>query len=153
MKTQNITTSKSQTIRLAKQFAKTLQGGEVILLTGPLGSGKTTFTQGILLFFGISDVQSPTFVLKKNYIPILRAAPVKMIQHIDLYRLTTQRDFESIDLEFLGQPETITLIEWGEKIKHLLAIPFSLIEFHYATTNKRRIVFHQKGHASKRKAR
>lgn len=102
------THSSEETKRVAADLAKTLHGGEVIALEGELGTGKTTFAQGLCEALGVTDtVTSPTFAIMNVYQGRLR------VVHLDLYRLKSTREIAMLGLEeFLGAPDTVTLIEW-----------------------------------------
>lgn len=117
-----------ETQYLAKNFAKNLKGGEVLCLYGKLGSGKTTFIQGLAKGLGIDKkVISPTFVLLKEY----DLGKDKKFYHLDLYRM---ENIEKIDIESLGLPgiwnndNHIAAIEWAEKIIDFL--PEKRIDIH-----------------------
>ncbi len=113
------TNSEQETQRIAADFVKTLKGGEVILLSGELGAGKTTFVQGIAKAFGIKQITSPTFVLMQIY--KTKHKKVKQLCHMDLYRIECSREFEPSGLdEYLYMNDTVCFIEWGEKIKDIL---------------------------------
>ncbi|MEK7496473.1 MAG: tRNA (adenosine(37)-N6)-threonylcarbamoyltransferase complex ATPase subunit type 1 TsaE [Patescibacteria group bacterium] len=112
------TVSSSETQKLGVKIANTLRGGEVILLHGDLGSGKTTFTKGLAKALGIKQtITSPTFVLMKIY--PTKHKTIKQLVHIDCYRVPGQ-DLLSIGLtEYLGKDDTVIAIEWAEKIPKL----------------------------------
>lgn len=125
---QYITNSAKETRDLAKKLAKNLNG--VIALTGELGAGKTTFTQGFAEGLGIKDkIISPTFVLIRQH--------GKNFYHIDLYRL---ENFKDLGLEeIISDPNNIVLIEWAEKIKKILPKSTTFINFTTLDKNKREI--------------
>lgn len=104
----HLTHSVEETKRVAADLARTLRGGEVIALEGDLGAGKTTFTQGLCAALGVEGaVTSPTFAIMNVYDGRLRVA------HLDLYRLKETREIAALGLEeYLGQPDTVVLIEW-----------------------------------------
>lgn len=114
------TYSEQETKQLAADFAKSLRGGEVIFLTGDLGSGKTTFVRGVAEAFGFHEpVRSPSFTLVNRY-PIEHGA-VKQMLHIDFYRIDDASEIAPLALEEeVGRPEAITFIEWPESVPHSL---------------------------------
>lgn len=116
------TFSAKETVALAKSIAAKLQGGDILLLEGDLGAGKTTFTKGLAEAFGIQeDVVSPTFTLMQVYpVPKNDRGIVEFI-HIDTYRLDNEQSLIDIGaMDYLGQPNTISIIEWPEKVSSLL---------------------------------
>lgn len=107
------THSADETIAFGRSLAAQLTPPLLILLRGDLGAGKTTLVKGIAEGFGAAaadDVTSPTFTLVHEYRGE-RAA----LYHIDLYRIDTERELETLGLDDLTGPESILLIEWGEK--------------------------------------
>src|SRR2546421_11910987 len=108
-----ITHSAEETIALGRKLAAMLAPPKLILLRGDLGAGKTTLVKGIAEGFGAAsadDVTSPTFTLVHEY-----RGPRATIYHIDLYRVDTERELETLGLDDLTGPSSILLIEWGEK--------------------------------------
>ena len=114
------TKTEKQTIALGKKFIAELKGGEVVLLIGDLGAGKTTFVKGVALGLGIKKViTSPTFVIMKMYDVKLRG--IKKLVHIDTYRGLSLEDFENIGaLELFGRPDVVSFIEWGADLEKYL---------------------------------
>lgn len=110
------TNTTEEMIALGEKIASKLTGGDIILLQGELGAGKTTMSKGIAKGLGITDeIVSPTFTLMNVY------EDGKLV-HIDTYRLEDENGLIEIGVEdYLGQPETITIVEWPEKIADLLA--------------------------------
>ena len=107
-----ITSSADETERLAADLARELRPGDVVLLSGELGAGKTTFVRGAARALGVTDpVTSPTFTIGQRY---AAAAPVTYVSHVDLYRLRSLRD-EDPDLlaDYIGA-DTITFVEWPD---------------------------------------
>lgn len=89
----------------------------MVLLLGDLGAGKTTLVKGIAEGFGAAraeDVTSPTFTLIHEY-----RGPDITLYHIDLYRIDTERELETLALDDLLAPNCILLVEWGEKFPRL----------------------------------
>lgn len=112
--------SNQETLDFGEQIAAMLKGGDIILLFGDLGAGKTTLTKGIAKGLGVhSDITSPTFTLMNIYPLLLDTA--KQLVHIDTYRMQDAEELVAIGVEdYLGSPDTITIIEWPEKIESLL---------------------------------
>lgn len=109
------THSAEETTDLGRQLAAELKSGSVVLLRGDLGTGKTTLVKGIAEGFKAAEaeaVTSPTFTLIHEY----RGREVTLY-HIDLYRIDTQRELDTLALDDLMEPNTILLIEWGEKFE------------------------------------
>jgi tRNA threonylcarbamoyladenosine biosynthesis protein TsaE len=104
------TASAAETERLAAELARGLAPGDVVLLSGELGAGKTTFVRGAARALGVDQpVTSPTFTIGQRY---PAAAPVTYVSHVDLYRLGSLQD-EDPDLlaDYIGA-DTITFVEW-----------------------------------------
>jgi len=109
-----------ETNQYGKELASHLNGGDILLLYGDLGAGKTTLTKGIAAGLGIQkDITSPTFTLMNVY--PLKNSSAKNFVHIDTYRLNDEKELLAIGVEdYLGAPDSITIIEWPEKIEGLL---------------------------------
>jgi len=117
MTSETITHSPEETIVFGRSLAAELSPPLIVLLRGDLGAGKTTLVKGIAEGFGAAraeDVTSPTFTLVHEY-----RGPHATLYHIDLYRIDTQRDLETLGLDDLLAPNSILLIEWGEKFPGL----------------------------------
>ena len=117
--TQEITTnSADETIAFGRTLAEMLTPPKLVLLRGDLGAGKTTLVKGIATAFEAGeeeDVTSPTFTLVHEY-----RSPQANLYHIDLYRIDTQRELETLGLDDLRADSSgILLIEWGEKFPRL----------------------------------
>ncbi|MGH7246290.1 MAG: tRNA (adenosine(37)-N6)-threonylcarbamoyltransferase complex ATPase subunit type 1 TsaE [Candidatus Levyibacteriota bacterium] len=116
------TKSFEETQELGILLAKELQGGDVVTLSGDLGSGKTTLTQGIAKGLGIKKrISSPTFIIMRTYkLPEKNLTGASFFYHVDLYRVATENDIEGLGLlELLGNKDAIVVIEWPEKITYL----------------------------------
>lgn len=111
-----VTKSFRETQKAGENFAKELKTGQIVLLSGELGAGKTTFVQGLAGALGVKDrIISPTFVLVRKHKIRQPKTPIKTIYHIDLYRLEGALDVKSLGLEDIFSDESaIFLIEWGE---------------------------------------
>ena len=119
-----ISKSEDDTINFASDFAKDLQIGDIIILSGELGSGKTKFTQGILKHFGLeNEISSPTFTIVNEY----NSKDIN-IYHFDLYRLSDIDEFYAIGgEEYLSNG--ICIIEWGEMLEDVLKKNYTKITF------------------------
>jgi len=111
-------------------FSKTLTPGSLIALSGDLGSGKTTFMQGLVHGLGglQTMVQSPTFVYLHHY------PTTPPVYHFDLYRLRSADDFLAMGFEEYFEKEGITAIEWPERIASIL--PADTIKIHLSIISK-----------------
>lgn len=129
-----ITKSEAETKELGLKLAKKAHGGDIFALMGNLGTGKTCFTKGLAKGLGIqSPIASPTFILLKNY--AVKKATIKNFCHVDVYRLNKTQDILELGLlEYLNTKDTITIIEWADKLLPLLAqfrttfLTFTLID-------------------------
>jgi tRNA threonylcarbamoyladenosine biosynthesis protein TsaE len=111
------TRSAEETIAFGRTLAELLAPPSLVLLRGDLGAGKTTLVKGIAAAFDAAaeeDVTSPTFTLVHEY-----RGPWANLYHIDLYRIDTPRELETLGLEDLRSENSILLIEWGEKFPRL----------------------------------
>jgi tRNA threonylcarbamoyladenosine biosynthesis protein TsaE len=107
-----ITRSAEETVRLGREFAGRLKAPVLVLLTGELGSGKTTLTKGIVAGLGAAgedDVTSPTFTLVHVY------GSAEKVYHGDLYRIENFHDFETLGLEDAFATPAVVILEWSEK--------------------------------------
>lgn len=99
-------------------LAGLLRAGDLVLLTGALGSGKTTLTQGIGVGLGVrGQVASPTFIIARVHPPLGDGPP---LVHVDAYRLGSMEELDALDLD-AGLDESVTVVEWGEGIAEVLA--------------------------------
>jgi tRNA threonylcarbamoyladenosine biosynthesis protein TsaE len=110
-----VTHSEKETIALGQTLKDVLSAPKLVLLRGDLGAGKTTLVKGIAEAFEAAqedDVTSPTFTLVHEY-----RGPEATLYHIDLYRVDTARQLETLGLDDLIAENSILLIEWGEKFE------------------------------------
>ena len=147
-----VTKSAQETKALGRKIASTLvkksKNEPVILaLTGDLGSGKTTFVQGLAQGLGIKGrIISPTFIIMRQYKirpPTLHHSPFANFYHVDFYRLEEDLEEEIVNLglaDIWGQKGNIVAIEWAEKIKKSLPTISKWIEFECLKNNERKIV-------------
>jgi tRNA threonylcarbamoyladenosine biosynthesis protein TsaE len=123
-----------ETVRLGKSIGSRLLPGDVVALVGELGTGKTQFIKGLAAGAGIRNstyISSPSFTLINEY-------PGKItFYHIDLYRLSKEKEAEELGLEDYFQGDGITAIEWADKIPSLLPKELLLIRIAYTGRNTR----------------
>ena len=116
-------------------IAGLLRMHDVVVLTGELGAGKTTFVQGIARGLGATEhVASPTFTLVREYVS--GRVPVA---HVDLYRLEREQDVIDLALDELEEGERVLLVEWGDPVAELLADERLRVEFAADADDVRRI--------------
>ena len=137
-----ISHSPGETVAIGEALAGSLRDGDVVLLHGDLGAGKTTLAKGIATAFGIEDVvSSPSFSLVNEYDSGLAAA-VTRLYHLDLYRLRSEADLASIGFEdFVAPGDGVTLVEWPERAEAALPERFLLIEIETVSPDGRRLRF------------
>lgn len=131
---QVITASAEETQQFAREYLEKHLTSNVLALCGDLGSGKTTFVQGLATSLGIEEnVTSPTFVLLKNH---------GHLYHVDLYRVSGWEDVEMLDLPSIwGDSGNLVVIEWPERIEEYLPQPRDEICFEYVDETTRKIHF------------
>lgn len=149
-----VTQNPRATQKLGEKIGRSLQEGGIVALSGKLGSGKTTFVQGLAKGLGIKKrILSPTFVLIRSY--TLSPTPLPRRQagyslnprpstfyHIDLYRINSPEEAGNLGLEEIwSDPQNIVAIEWAEKIKKILPKQRMDIFFKYKGENIREIHF------------
>ncbi len=133
-----VTHSSDDTIELGRRLAAELAPPKLVLLRGDLGAGKTTMVKGIAEGFDAAkqeDVTSPTFTLIHEY-----RGPEVNVFHIDLYRVDTPRELDTLGLDDLFGNSNVILIEWGEKFPRFLRERDVEISFERIGENDRRIV-------------
>lgn len=119
-----VSKSENNTIEFAYNLAKYLGKGNIIVLSGDLGSGKTKFTQGILKYFGLeNEISSPTFTIVNEY-----HTNKTNLYHFDVYRLSDSDEFYAIGGEEYFN-NGICIIEWGEIIEDILPDDYIRISF------------------------
>lgn len=107
-----VSKSEKDTFEIAKKYAETLKKGDVIVLCGELGAGKTAFVKGVADYFGLSGVVSPTYAYLNVYGDFL--------YHYDCYRLSCGEDAEALGLTDYMGGDNICFIEWAENIADVL---------------------------------
>ena len=128
---EKISKNQQQTEQIAYEYAKTLSKGDVVLLQGEMGAGKTTFVKGLAKGLGIEDeVTSPTYAYMNDYDGVL--------YHYDCYRLSSGEDAEALGLTDYFYAGGICVIEWSENIKSVL--PKNCKTVQITKTNEDRII-------------
>ena len=138
--------SEAETRRLAARLGKAARPGDVLALEGPLGSGKTTFTQGFARGAGFKGaVVSPSFGLARRY-----KTRALTLHHLDLYRLA-DRDLPNLGLEeYFGDPKAVCVVEWPEVAARELPADRLTIRFEHAEDGARRLTLSAAGPCSRR---
>ena len=141
-----ISVSAEQTWEIARFIGGKLRKGDVLALSGELGSGKTCFTGGLARGLGVDEkyqITSPTFTLINEYPGRCK------LYHFDVYRLNSYTEFEDLGYEEYFCGKGIVVIEWAEKIVQVLPADTFFISFEYLDENRRKIII--KGPKSKLK--
>jgi tRNA threonylcarbamoyladenosine biosynthesis protein TsaE len=131
------THSAEETIELGRHLARELKPPQLVVLHGELGAGKTTLVKGIAEGFQAAsqeEVTSPTFTLVHEY-----RGPAINVYHIDLYRIDTERELDTLGLDDLVGDSNVLLIEWGEKFARFERERHVEIRFRRLGDNERRI--------------
>ena len=130
-----ITQSAKQTQKLGEKIGRDVVGPKILCLYGDLGSGKTTFLQGLAKGLGIKKrITSPTFVFMKQY--------GFSFYHVDVYRLEMIKEAKDLGLEeIFKDSKAVVVIEWAERIKEILPEKRVDIYFDYVSKNQRKINF------------
>jgi tRNA threonylcarbamoyladenosine biosynthesis protein TsaE len=132
-----VTRSSEETTAWGREFAKRLAAPVLILLTGDLGSGKTTLTKGIVAGLGAAsedEVTSPTFTLVHVY------GKTAKVYHADLYRIENFHDFETLGLEDVFAKPAVVILEWSERFPLQSPWPQVRIRLEHQGGDSRRIL-------------
>ncbi len=129
------TESEEETIRAGQTLAATLQNGDLVVLTGPLGAGKTCFIKGIALGLGVKEeeIKSPSFTLINEY---YGARP---LFHFDLYRMKSVSELYQIGWDDYLLRDGIVVVEWGEKAEEFLPEDRIEVAIEIISENERRL--------------
>ena len=139
-----VSRSPDQTRRLGARLGALLQGGDVICLEGPLGSGKTCLAQGIGRGWGVSQTLiSPSFVLIREY---AHPGDAVRLYHVDLYRISAVDEALGLGMdEFLGDAHAVCIIEWAERARSLMPPEHLWIRLEFANWTRRALYFIAQG--------
>lgn len=141
-----ITKNEIKTYQFGQKLGRECQGGETFILIGDLGAGKTKLLQGLAQGLGVkAKVNSPTFNIMKVY--AVKSTDdnrkLKVFCHIDAYRLRSAQDLVSLGVEeFFNSLDTVTAIEWGEKVKEIWPKKAKVIKIKISAENNRVISIH-----------
>jgi len=115
MTTSAVTRSADETAALAQRVGCLLRAGDVVVLAGELGTGKTVFAKGIARALGVTEpVVSPTFTIVREY-----DAPIPLV-HVDVYRLDHFQELHDLGFDDLIGGDAVTVVEWGDRVAALL---------------------------------
>jgi tRNA threonylcarbamoyladenosine biosynthesis protein TsaE len=131
------THSSDETIQLGREIGRNLRAPALILLSGDLGAGKTTFTKGIASGMGAAaedEVTSPTFTLVHKY------GGRSPVYHVDLYRIADSHDLETLGLEDIFNEAAVVIVEWPDKLTMRTDWPVIRIQLEHVSDDTRRIV-------------
>lgn len=133
-----ISHSEADTMKIARQFAEETEPGDVVCLSGNLGSGKTQFVRGFVQVFGLDAdvVSSPTFTIINEYNGNLS------VYHFDCYRLEHYTEALEIGAEEYFYGDGVCIVEWPERISELLPPHSKQITLTATGKNEREIIFH-----------
>lgn len=135
-------TQEEQTIKAGEEFGKRLRGGDVVLLFGKLGAGKTTFTKGIAKALNVpTRIISPTFIITRTHAANHRK--IKQMYHLDLYRLESQDDIRAIDIKSMVDDESVVLIEWPELFSPTITPPYYTVHIEYTKQGRSIVIKHE----------
>ena len=135
-----ITHSAEETTSWGRQFAARLKAPIVVLLSGELGSGKTTLTKGIVSGLGAAseeEVTSPTFTLVHVYRQSARS--VGKVYHVDLYRIENFHDFETLGMEGVFEQPGVLIVEWAERFPLKSPWPQIRVKLEHLDGDRRRL--------------
>jgi tRNA threonylcarbamoyladenosine biosynthesis protein TsaE len=134
-----MSSSVTQTIACGRALGALLLRGDLVLLYGEVGAGKTHFSKGMVAGAGSHDtVTSPTFVFINEY----RASPALPIFHVDLYRVESHHELDTIGLDDATSGAGICIIEWPERDPRLVEVPHVAVHFSHVAPHQRRIHVH-----------
>jgi tRNA threonylcarbamoyladenosine biosynthesis protein TsaE len=135
--------SPAETERLGRALGRLLEDGDLVLLSGELGAGKTRFVKGVAAGYGVArpdEVVSPTFLRVEQY-----GEPPRRLRHIDAYRMRGGADLEHLGLADLVGPGGATVVEWPERVEEVLPRDGLLVSFEHRGPRARRLSFRPRG--------
>ena len=136
---EKITNNRDETLDFAEKLAKQIVAPKIIVLSGDLGAGKTTFSKGFAKGLGISEtITSPTFTLLNEY------SGDKNLYHFDMYRLSSKEEAYELGFEnYFENNDGIILVEWAENVKGLFTPPYLKVLIEKIDENKRKFTLEE----------
>jgi tRNA threonylcarbamoyladenosine biosynthesis protein TsaE len=138
-----VTHSSEDTIARGREIGAGLKAPLLVLLSGELGAGKTTFTKGLVSGMDAApedEVTSPTFTLVHRYSAASPSAAVGRVYHVDLYRIGDVRDFDTLGLEdVFSEPQTVVIVEWPDRLRLRTDWPVLRISLEHVDDDTRKI--------------
>lgn len=129
-----ISESAEDTLKFGERYAKTLNSGDVVILIGDMGAGKTVFVKGVARGLGIGDeILSPTYAYMNDY--------YGKLYHFDCYRLSSGGQAEALGLTDYFYADGVCLIEWGENISSVLPDKLKRVKIEKTGEDQRRIIY------------
>lgn len=134
--------SSDETISIGREIGASLKAPVLILLTGELGAGKTTLTKGIASGAGAAhqeEITSPTFTLIHKYTGDSKSSASPGVYHIDLYRIESRQDLETLGLDDIFNERAIVIVEWPERLNQPTNWPIVRIKLEHVAEDVRKI--------------
>ncbi len=139
MRVERVSSSAAETHAAGAAFADLLRPGDIVLLEGPLGAGKTTFTQGVAAGLGVSErVTSPTFTVVRQH-TCHNQRGIRTLHHADVYRVENLSEVEDLSLGELVEESAVVLVEWGEIAETVLGTGALRVRFAVTGDDDRRL--------------
>lgn len=141
MQKEFITTNSIQTQELGKLLSEEVKNGGIICLSGELGAGKTTFTQGLLGGLGLEGpFTSPTFLIMKEYKRENSKSKIQKVYHIDAYRIGVEDILALGWEEMVANKNNVIIIEWAERVRDIIPEDALRIYFGWIGEKERKII-------------
>jgi len=133
---EHVSTTEAETVALGRLVGAALDEGDWVLLSGPLGAGKTAFVRGLAEGLGIDPrlIHSPTFTFVTEH------PGSRPLAHVDLYRIENVRELEELGLEEFRERKVVVAVEWGERVPPGFREGSILVRFEVVSAEARRIV-------------